>query len=126
MKACTSCPSKSTILPPQRGSWDLLINTTPVGMHPVIDATPMPASHLDGRLVYDLIYNPPETRLLRDARDAGLETLGGLDMLVAQAEAQFEIWTGQLPAPGVMRAAANRRLQTLTAPAQPAPTVSRS
>jgi 3-dehydroquinate dehydratase/shikimate dehydrogenase len=112
--------------PPQRGSWDLLINTTPVGMHPVTDATPMPASHLDGRLVYDLIYNPPETRLLRDAREAGLETLGGLDMLVAQAEAQFEIWTGQPPAPGVMRAAANRRLQTPTAPLQPAPTVSRS
>jgi 3-dehydroquinate dehydratase/shikimate dehydrogenase len=78
---------------------------------------------------------PPRLRLdLQPARDApvarrargGLETLGGLDMLVAQAEAQFEIWTGQPPAPGVMRAAANRRLQTLMAPAQPAPTASRS
>ena len=112
--------------PPERGTWDLLINTTPVGMQPVTDATPMPASHLDGRLVYDLIYNPPETRLLRDAREAGLETLGGLDMLVAQAEAQFEIWTGQPAAPGVMRAAADRRLRTLMAPAQPAPTGSLS
>jgi 3-dehydroquinate dehydratase / shikimate dehydrogenase len=108
------------VFPPDRGSWDLLINTTPVGMHPSHDATPLPAPALDGRLVYDLIYNPPETRLLREAREAGLDTLGGLDMLVAQAEAQFEIWAGQRPAPGVMRAAAERRLGALAAPAHAA------
>jgi 3-dehydroquinate dehydratase / shikimate dehydrogenase len=112
--------------PPERGSWDLLINTTPVGMHPLTDATPVPASHLGGRFVYDLIYNPGDTRLLREARESGLETLGGLDMLVAQAEAQFEIWTGQPPAPGVMRAAAGQQLRTLGAAEQTAPTVSRS
>ena len=110
--------------PPSRGSWDLLVNTTPVGMHPDIDATPCPRSVLDGQLVYDLIYNPPLTRLLREAGEAGLATLGGLDMLVAQAEAQFEIWTGQPAAPDVMRRAAEQRLRTLSAPVS-APTLSR-
>jgi 3-dehydroquinate dehydratase/shikimate dehydrogenase len=67
-----------------------------------------PGLHSDqGRaLVYDLVYNPRETRLLRDARQAGFDTIGGLEMLVAQAERQFEYWTGR-PAPaGVMARAA--------------------
>jgi shikimate 5-dehydrogenase len=61
-------------------------------------------------LVYDLVYNPPQTRLLRDAAAAGLGTLGGLDMLVEQARRQFEIWTGVLPAADVFTNAAVRRL----------------
>jgi 3-dehydroquinate dehydratase/shikimate dehydrogenase len=96
---------------PAPGSWDVLVNCTPVGMHPHVDATPMAASALKGHLVYDLVYNPGETRLLRDARAAGCDTIGGLAMLVAQAEAQFVRWTGMSSAPGVMRAAAERRLQ---------------
>jgi shikimate 5-dehydrogenase len=47
------------------------------------------------RCVYDLVYNPLETQLLRDAHEAGCETLGGLEMLIAQAEKQFELWTGK-------------------------------
>jgi len=50
------------------------------------------------------------TVLLRDAARAGCQTIGGLDMLVAQAEQQFSYWTGEPPAPDVMRAAAERRL----------------
>ena len=66
---------------------------------------------LDGGLVYDLVYNPPSTRLLADAAARGCEVIGGLDMLVAQAAAQFTWWTGA-PAPvPVMRAAALARLQ---------------
>ncbi len=65
---------------------------------------------LTGRTVYDLIYNPRDTRLLRDARRAGCDTIGGLDMLVAQAQDQFEWWTGTRPAADVMRAAALARL----------------
>jgi shikimate 5-dehydrogenase len=57
-----------------------------------------------------LIYNPPATRLLRDAAAAGCQTIGGLEMLVAQAGAQFEWWTGSKPQAGVMKAAALARL----------------
>jgi len=96
--------------PPIRGSWDLLVNATPVGTAPRVDDTPWPDAHFDGRLVYDLVYNPRETRLLREAAAAGLETLGGLEMLVAQAQRQFLLWTGRLPDAGVMRAAAERAL----------------
>jgi 3-dehydroquinate dehydratase/shikimate dehydrogenase len=96
--------------PPEPGSWDVLINCTPVGMYPKVDATPLAADQLTGRFVYDLIYNPPVTRLLRDAATAGCQTIGGLEMLVAQAREQFEWWTGCRPANGVMREAALERL----------------
>jgi 3-dehydroquinate dehydratase / shikimate dehydrogenase len=99
-------------MPPAAGSWDLLVNATPVGMEPHVADTPWPDAQFDGRLVYDLIYNPMETRLLRDARQAGCGTLGGLDMLVAQASRQFELWTGRPPAVGVMRDAAESRLRS--------------
>jgi 3-dehydroquinate dehydratase/shikimate dehydrogenase len=97
-------------LPPQRGSWDILVNTTPVGIYPDVEATPLAGVTLDGRLVYDLVYNPPATRLLRDARAAGCETIGGLEMLVAQAVRQFEWWTGERPSPELFADAARRRL----------------
>lgn len=101
--------------PPAAGSWDLLVNCTPVGMHPAVDATPIAGELLTGRLVYDLVYNPPETRLLREAAAAGCDVLNGLEMLVAQAQAQFEWWTGRRPDRAVMRAAAERRLAELIA-----------
>ncbi len=84
---------KSGPWPPAPGSWDLLINCTPIGMWPNLDASPVPENALTGRLVYDLVYNPPITRLLREAERAGLQTIGGLDMLVAQAHEQFQWWT---------------------------------
>jgi shikimate 5-dehydrogenase len=65
---------------------------------------------LDGSVVYDLVYNPETTRLLRDAAAAGCTTIGGLDMLVAQAREQFRWWTGIEPPTDVMRAAALERL----------------
>ena len=87
------------------------MNATPVGTTPHDDQSPLPKGFaLDGALVYDLIYNPPQTRLLRDAASAGCRTIGGLDMLVAQAQAQFEWWTGQRPGDRVMRDAAMARL----------------
>jgi 3-dehydroquinate dehydratase/shikimate dehydrogenase len=103
----------TTPWPPEPGSWDLLVNATPVGTTPRTDDSPLPGHALDGKLVYDLVYNPPETRLLRDAERAGCQTIGGLSMLVAQAQAQFEWWTGQRPADRVMREAAIARLGAL-------------
>jgi 3-dehydroquinate dehydratase/shikimate dehydrogenase len=95
------------------GSWDVLVNTTPVGTHPDLDATPMAGCALDGGLVYDLVYNPRSTRLLRDATAAGCQVIDGLEMLVQQAVRQFAWWTGVTPSAAVMRAAAERRLEEI-------------
>ena len=97
---------------PERDTWDLLINCTPVGMHPRSEDTPLPAEALSPGLVYDLVYNPTDTRLIRDARRAGCRTIGGLDMLVGQARQSFEWWTGVAPSAVVMREAAMKRLAT--------------
>ncbi|MEA3367609.1 MAG: shikimate dehydrogenase, partial [Planctomycetota bacterium] len=78
---------------------DVLLNCTPVGMHPKTDASPVPPEALrEGLVVYDAVYNPAETRLLREARQAGCRTVAGLDHFVRQAVEQFELWTGR-PAP---------------------------
>ena len=88
----------------QRG--DVLINCTSVGLWPDADASPMPPDALaNRRLVFDVIYNPLETRLLRDAAACGVATLNGLDMFVRQAAVQFELWFGRTP-----DAAAARRM----------------
>ncbi|MBM4295355.1 MAG: shikimate dehydrogenase [Deltaproteobacteria bacterium] len=77
----------------------VLINATPVGMAPDADAIPM-EPHLLGRfsLVMDIVYRPLETRLLREAKARGCQTIDGLQMLIYQGAAQFELWTGR-PAP---------------------------
>ncbi|MBI2829393.1 MAG: type I 3-dehydroquinate dehydratase [Acidobacteria bacterium] len=92
--------------PPAARSWDVLVNCTPLGGASAPDASPLPGGPFDGRLVYDLTYRPGESLLVREARRAGLRTLDGLPMLVAQAERQFAWWTGRRPARGVMQAAA--------------------
>lgn len=110
-------------MPPAPGSWDVLVNATSAGMHPRDEETPWPDARFDGALVYDLVYNPEETRLLREARAAGCDTIGGLPMLVAQAGLQYEWWTGQPPAPGVMEHAAKARLAAFRARELSAPPV---
>jgi len=102
--------------PPAPASWDLLVNATPVGTSPDAERSPLPHDYLfqSGTTVYDLVYNPPETRLLGDAGRAGCRTIGGLDMLIAQAQAQFEWWTGLRPSGHVMRDAALARLSEMT------------
>jgi len=84
--------------------YDLVINATPLGSGAFIDQTPATAEQLDGaRCVYDLVYNPIETRLLKEACKVGCTTLRGVEMLVAQAKIQFELWTGQAPSLSIMR-----------------------
>jgi shikimate 5-dehydrogenase len=92
-------------IPPRPGSWDVLVNATPMGSA-VDPRSPVAGAPLDGEIVFDLVYAPVETRLLSDARAAGCLTIGGLEMLVAQAERQFELWTGQPPPAGLFQAAA--------------------
>lgn len=72
----------------------LVVNATPVGMHPHAAQTPWPAAAFTpDHLVYDLIYNPPHTRLLHDAARQGAKTLGGLPMFIGQAAAAYRHWT---------------------------------
>ena len=89
------------------------VNTTSVGMTPDIDASPFgdtPPKLSADTVVFDTVYNPIQTKLLRQAKAAGAKTIGGIEMFVRQAAAQFEMWTGQ-PAPAVvMRAVVEARL----------------
>ena len=93
--------------------FDIVVNATPLGTRGELeDETCVTADQLCGvRLAYDLVYNPIETRFLREARAAGCETLGGIEMLLAQAVEQFELWIGKEPDVKVMRAAAMRGLE---------------
>ncbi|OGO24144.1 MAG: shikimate dehydrogenase [Chloroflexi bacterium RBG_16_51_9] len=73
---------------------DILVNATSVGMSPNSEETPVPARLLRrGLVVYDIVYNPVKTRLLREAEAAGAETISGIDMLVWQGALAFEKWT---------------------------------
>jgi shikimate dehydrogenase len=89
---------------------EIVIHCTPVGMHPGIEDTCVPANLLGPHLtVMDIVYNPRETRLLREAKGAGCRIIHGLEMFLNQAVAQFELWTGQ-PAPAdVMRSVLESR-----------------
>ncbi len=77
------------------GEYDLLINASPVGMYPRVGASPLSEEQLSCfSAVYDLVYNPEETELLRLARRLGIKCGGGMSMLVCQAERAHEIWYG--------------------------------
>ncbi len=80
-------------------TFHLIVNTTPVGMTPNVNDSPLPndVSLKPDMLVYDLVYNPRETKLVRDARAQGLSATTGLGMLIEQAALSFEIWTGHNP-----------------------------
>lgn len=80
----------------QVSTFDLIVNTTPVGMTPNVEQSPLPEDlslpqHI---AIYDLVYNPRETKLVRDARAQGLQATTGLGMLIEQAVLGFELWTG--------------------------------
>jgi 3-dehydroquinate dehydratase/shikimate dehydrogenase len=87
-----------------QGRGAVLINCTSVGMWPEVDATPMPPEALPRYgAVFDVVYNPLETMLLRDAAAAGCRTICGVEMFVHQAAGQFRLWTGREADVGLMR-----------------------
>jgi shikimate dehydrogenase len=92
---------------------DILINTTSVGMSPAVDQSPVEA-HLLPRFatVVDIIYNPLQTKLLRDAKVAGCRTRNGVGMFVHQGAEQIRLWTGQNPPVDLMRQVVLERLQS--------------
>jgi shikimate dehydrogenase len=83
----------------QLSNLELIVNTTPLGMSPNIDQSPLPEniSLSKNTRIYDLVYNPRETKLVRDARFQGLQATTGLGMLIEQAALGFELWTGHKP-----------------------------
>jgi 3-dehydroquinate dehydratase/shikimate dehydrogenase len=91
----------------------IYINTTSVGMHPHVDASPFgtePPTFSSDTLAFDVVYNPPRTKFLRQAEAAGAKTVSGVEMFLRQAATQFEAWTGQ-PAPlDTMRKVITNRL----------------
>ena len=92
----------------------VIINTTPAGMRGHSEGTSVvPRAALRGRhIAYDLVYNPAETRFLADARAEGCQTIGGFEMLVAQAALQFALWTGRAAPIDAMREEAGRSLES--------------
>ena len=95
--------------------YDILVNTTPIGMQGVsADMTPVEENVLktlpEGAVVYDVIYNPKKTILLKNAEKLGYRTINGLDMLVYQAAAAQEIWFGRTPDFNAMKIAALENL----------------
>jgi shikimate dehydrogenase len=85
----------------------LIVNTTPIGMTPNTDQTPLPKNLSLPRHVsiYDLVYNPRATKLVKDAHKQGLSATTGLGMLIEQAALSFELWTGQKPSREILHAA---------------------
>jgi len=91
---------------------DILVNATSVGMSPNVDETPVPAQLLKaGLIVFDIVYNPIKTRLLREAEAVGAETISGIDMLVWQGALAVEKWTGLKEPIELMREEAIKVLQ---------------
>ena len=83
---------------------DILINATPIGMYPRVEDTPITKDMLNADLfVFDVVYNPLETRLMKEAAEIGCQTLGGLDMLVNQGILAFEWWTSRSPNRSLMK-----------------------
>lgn len=90
------------------GEFEVVVNTTPLGTRGISeDASPASASQLRAvKIAYDLVYNPLETRFMCEAREAGCQSIGGLEMLAVQAAEQFKIWTGRDASLEIMRDAA--------------------
>jgi shikimate dehydrogenase len=93
---------------------DLVVNTTPVGMYPHVDQSPLDAAAMqklkEGSIAYDLIYTPNPTQFLRQAKLQGAITIDGLEMLVQQGAAALKIWVGQTPPVDIMRQSLRQHL----------------
>jgi 3-dehydroquinate dehydratase / shikimate dehydrogenase len=90
---------------------DILINCTPVGMHPNVDASPFEKHHIrPSMVVFDTVYNPENTLLIKDSRTQGALTVTGVDMFVRQAALQFQLFTGQDAPLDLMRETLKRQI----------------
>jgi shikimate dehydrogenase len=110
--AVDAAVSSDVVLAERMAQADIIINCTPVGMHPHVEATPIPAALFrPGQVAFDIVYTPLETRFLADARARGLVTVSGVEMFINQAVLQFKAFTGREAPVEVMRRVV---LETLT------------
>lgn len=93
--------------------YDVLANATPVGMSPNTEEMPVGEDALNCEAVFDAIYTPQETMLLKKAKEKGCETIGGLEMLLKQGAKAFELWTGQNAPEDAMAYALKKGLEAL-------------
>jgi 3-dehydroquinate dehydratase/shikimate dehydrogenase len=101
----TSWDNRHTVRP------SLIVNGTPLGMHPVVNETPIDHRHLfHDCVVFDTVYNPEQTLLIKQAREAGCHTITGIDMFVGQAALQFKLFTGQMAPLDLMRQVIRRAI----------------
>jgi shikimate 5-dehydrogenase len=90
----------------------ILINCTPVGMYPQVKESPIDKGYFKrGLVVFDIVYNPLKTKLLRDAEEVGCKTIPGSEMFLIQAALQFELFTGVEPPVDSMRNVLLKHLQ---------------
>src|SRR5262249_34017319 len=92
-------------------TFDVVINATPVGMHPNHQSSPLEERELNCRVVMDLVYRPQKTRLLELAARKGIAIVSGVEMFLAQGFAQWEIWMGRRAPEAAMRRAVLRALR---------------
>jgi len=93
-------------------TFDAILNSTPIGMHPAAAISPLAASELNCRIVMDLIYRPEQTRLLQLARSKGIATVSGVEMFLAQGIAQYELWMSRRAPESIMRRAILQALRS--------------
>jgi len=107
---CTHCTWENR----GAGEPDVIVNCTPIGMHPNVDETPYAENWLQEHMVvFDTVYNPETTLLLKQARAKGCRTVPGIEMFVRQAAMQFEMFTGQPGPTDEMRLAVRRAISPL-------------
>lgn len=95
---------------------DLIVNGTPLGMHPNLDESPVDQRFLAHEMsVFDTVYNPEQTLLIKQAREVGCRTITGVDMFVAQAALQYKVFTGQTPPVDLMRTVVRRTISAVRA-----------
>ena len=119
VRECSSCPVSVSDFDPGRlreeiSQADIVIHTTPIGMYPNTDDSPVPDDvFVERHVIFDVIYNPMETRMLRQARESGARTINGVPMFVRQGAEQFRLWTGVEPPLEVMTRVVEERLNAL-------------